>query len=278
MKKWGIITDSSCDLTIENSENSQIHFANVPFKMNIGTREYIDNDELKLGAMIDDMETAPEICRTSCPAPASWLEHYEQCNYNIAIAISSRLSGSYASACAAKQMFLEMHPEKEVFVLDSASAGSALSMCLEKAKELIESGADFTDAVTKLKEYKNSLHTIFALCSFKNLVKNGRMSRFSGFIAGTLGIWGIGVAKEGEIAVKSKVRGPARVLNAFIDDMTENGFTGGRVTITHCQNEDLAQKLKARVLDKWSNSDITILPAKGLCSFYAERRGLIVAY
>lgn len=39
-------------------------------------------------------------------------------------------------------------------------------------------------------------HIVFALSSFDNLIKNGRVSRITGFLAGKLGFWGIGIGSE----------------------------------------------------------------------------------
>ena len=46
----------------------------------------------------------------------------------------------------------------------------------------------------------------------------------------------------------------------------------------HGLRRDLAEKLRERVLEVWSNAKITVLKTRGLDSFYAERGGLIVAY
>ena len=101
----------------------------------------------------------------------------------------------------------------------------------------------------------------------------------AGFIAGKLGIWGIGIASpEGTIQVKSKLRGMKRVLGAFIEDMKENGFQGGRVIISHCQNLELADLLREKILENWNSAKVSILSTGGLCSYYAERKGMIVGY
>ena len=47
---------------------------------------------------------------------------------------------------------------------------------------------------------------------------------------------------------------------------------------SHCDNLALAQTLKNSILDIWENTSIEILPTRGLCSYYAERGGLIVSY
>ena len=176
-------------------------------------------------------------------------------------------------------MILEKYPDKKIFVFDSRSAGSVLAMYVEKVMEWIEQGIAFKVVVEKLQEYAKWKHTIFALASFGNLVKNGRISKFSGFIAGKLGIWGIGTAsEEGTIVVKGKTRGNSRIIDHFIDDMKEHGFQDDCVVISHCQNRELACALREKILKRWANAKVKILPTGGLCSYYAERKGLIVGY
>ena len=60
--------------------------------------------------------------------------------------------------------------------------------------------------------------------------------------------------------------------------MRERGFSGGNVAISHCDNHAVAQALKESILSAWADSLIEILPTRGLCSYYAERGGLIVGF
>ena len=277
--KWRIITDSSCDLNVNESISDCVELDEVPFTLTIDGKDYVDTVDLDVPGMVDDMEACAQASRSSCPAPGAWYEKFKLADHIIAITISHNLSGSYNSAMTAREMILEKHPEKKIFVLDSLSAGSVLAMYARKAAELIENGLHFEDIVNRLKSYAADRHTVFALASFNNLVKNGRVSKLSGFIAGKLGIWGIGIASpEGTIQVKNKLRGVQRVLNSFIEDMKENGFCGGDVVISHCQNSELAGKLKEKILEHWAATHVSILPTGGLCSYYAERKGMIVGY
>ena len=105
------------------------------------------------------------------------------------------------------------------------------------------------------------------------------MTKFTGFVAKKLGMWGVGIGnEEGRIVMKGKTRGASRVINAIIEDMRERGFRCREIVISHCHNPALAEKLRERVLELWSNAKVTILKTRGLDSFYAERGGLIVAY
>lgn len=48
--------------------------------------------------------------------------------------------------------------------------------------------------------------------------------------------------------------------------------------IDHCENEADAEKLKELLLAEYPEAEITIRPMRGLCSFYAERGGLMVGF
>ena len=277
MEHWRIVTDSSCDYLPEGPLPAPV--AKVPFTITIGGRAYVDAPGIDVGAMLSDMEGCPEQSRTACPSPGAWYAEFEKAERVIAITISARLSGSYASAMAARALCLEQNPEKQIFVLDSRSAGSALALYVEKALALIGRGGDFDAVADQLQAYARQRHTIFALSSFGNLVKSGRIGKAAGFIAKKLGIWGIGDGgPEGEIRMRQKTRGAAQVLRSFLENMHADGFSGGEVVISHCQNPELAARLRDKILERWQTAKVRILSTGGLCSYYAERQGLILAY
>ena len=276
--KWNIVTDSSCDLKQFAPEDERIAFSSVPFVIRAGDQEFIDDEQLDTEGMVNALGEIKEAGRTSCPAPETWVEKFKAAGSVVAVTISSNLSGSYNSACLAKNMILEKDPTRKIAIIDSKSAGPELAMIVRKLHALIDENLSFEDIVEKLNRFADQTQTIFALTSFDNLVKNGRVSRIAGFVAGKLGMCGIGVANDGRIDVRSKVRGTQKALRAIIDDMKTNAFTHGPVLISHCLNEELALRLKALIHENWADSEVEIMPTRGLCSFYAEKGGLIVAY
>ncbi len=276
--KWNIVTDSSCDMKQFAPDDERVSFSSVPFVIRAGDREFIDDEQLNTEEMVEALSEIREAGRTSCPSPETWLEKFKAAGSIIAVTISSNLSGSFNSACLARDMILEKEPERNIAVIDSKSAGPELTMIVRKLHSLMDEKLSFDEIVEKLNRFADRTQTIFALTSFDNLVKNGRVSRIAGFVAGKLGMCGIGVANDGRIDVKSKVRGTQKALKAIIDDMKANAFEGGQVIISHCLNEELALKLKALICKNWVGSEVDIMPTRGLCSFYAEKGGMIVAY
>lgn len=279
MMNWNLVADSSCDLFAQDLTCDALNFATVPFSIRVGSEEIIDHEGLDIRSLVAKMEASPKATSTACPNPYDWAEQFRQAKHSLALTISANLSGSFNSACAGRDLLLAEDKNHLVHVINSRSTGPALALCLMHTAELIKTGLNPEQIFEKSQQFLDGTKTVFALCSFDNLVKNGRMSRISGFVARKLGMWGVGVASpEGTIAMKGKSRGTANVLNMILEDMQQRGFTGGEVAISHCFNPEMAQKLKESISEHWHNAKITVLKTRGLDSVYAEKGGLIISY
>ena len=276
---WNIVADSSCDLRKADIECSAVGFDTVPFIFKIGDAEYVDEENLDTMTLIEAMESCSTASSSACPSPHAWEELFMKAENTIAITISGNLSGSLNSALLAKENVLADHPEKKIAVLDSCSTGPECAMCIRKIAEWIKEGLDFETIVARGEEFLKNTRTCFALSSFDNLVKNGRMSRIAGFMAKALGMWGIGIASDiGTIVIRGKARGNVKALALITNIMKEYDFSGGTVTISHCCNLPMAEMLKTSILSQWPNTNVDFLETRGLDSYYAERGGLIVAF
>jgi DegV family protein with EDD domain len=277
--KWNIVSDSSCDLTDIPERLQEVTYSSVPFTISVGRTDYVDDENLDVAELIKAMENCPEASHTSCPSPGAWYEQFSRAEQSIAVTISSQLSGSYNSAQAAKDIISEEQPEKKVYVLDSHAAGAELVLIVKKIHHLVSCQVNFEDVVTLAQEYADKTHVLFALSSFENLVKKGRMSRISGFIAGKLGMWAIGLGSdEGKIEMRHKTRGTGKMLSLLIEEMQHRGFSGDPVVISHCQNAEAAETLREKINAIWKTAEVSTMPTRGLCSYYAEKGGLIIAF
>ncbi len=276
---WHLVSDTASDLYgLEGCEN-KIDFATIPFTIRIGDQEYIDDENMSVSAMLEANETHAELAQTACPSPEDWMERFGAEGPVISFTISSALSGSYNSACTARNMVLEEQPEREIAVIDSKATGPEQAMLIWRARDLILKGLSFAEIIEDLNESARKIHTVFALHSYHNLVKAGRVSRLIGFIAGHLGFWGIGVGTdEGEIGIRGKARGTRGMVRFLVEEITKIGVAGKEIVISHCQNEQDALALKAALEQALQQVKVIVQPTRGLDSFYAERCGLIVGY
>ena len=275
MIKFKIVTDSSADLRTLDG----IPFESAPLKVITDEREYIDNADLDVNSMLADLKAYKGRSRSSCPSSGEYFEAFSDAENVFCITITSGLSGSFNAANVAAKQFKETYPERNIHVIDSLSTGAENALLAEKLRELILEGKDFETIKAEITKYHNHTRLIFALESMHNLANNGRISQLTAKMAGMLGIRAIGRASEaGTLEMICKSRGPLSAANDIVSNMIGDGFNGGKVRIHHANNESSALLLRDRIIDSFPEAHIDILPAGGLCSFYAEQGGLLVGF
>ncbi len=270
-----IVADSSSDvLTLKT-----VPFASAPLKIITTQKEYTDDAALDVEQMANDLFTYNDKSRSACPGIGDWLDAFGDAQYVFCVTITSGLSGSYNSAETAKREYEDAHPGRRVFVIDSLSAGPELRLIIEKLQELIIAEKGFEEICTAIKQYQEHTGLIFSLESVRNLANNGRVSHLIAGAVGILGIRIIGRASvKGELEQLHKCRGEKKALPMLLKLLHEHHYNGKKLRIGHCLNETAALKLKDMILADYPSADIELHPLRGLCSFYAEKGGILVGF
>ena len=275
MRKVKIVADSSANLMGLKT----VPFDVAPLKIITAEREFVDNRELDLEEMINFFKSYKGRSQTSCPNPEDWLTAFGDAEDVFCVTITSGLSGSYNAACIAKDMYESEHPGRRVFVIDSLSAGPELTLIVEKLEEMILAGETYEEICSYILEYQKKTGLLFMLESLNNFAANGRVSPAVAKIAGVLGIRIVGKASdEGTLAPTDKCRGETKSLSAILKHLKENGLKTGKVQLAHCMNEAAANTLKSMIQAELPEVTVNIGINLGLCSFYAEKGGLLVGY
>ena len=279
---YNIVCDSSCDLQSAVLQPGRVSLEAVPLRITVGEREFTDNAALSIPMLLAEMAAEKSASGTACPSPAAFARAFETADCSICFTISSNLSGTYNAAVMGRNMMLEEHPEKKVCVIDSKSTSGAMVLLVRKAQVLLEAEdePDFDAVCDQLRTYQASLRTVFTLECFDNLIKNGRMRPLVGNLLHTLGIHVIADATpQGTIHVCGKARGEAKTYQAVVEHMRNSkDCTGAEVVLSHCENLTGALRLKEQILAALPVKSVDILPCRGLTSFYAMEKGLIVGY
>ena len=279
---WNIVSDSSCDLRVSGFASETVLFETVPLRLQVGSREFIDNDALDIRDLLTAMDAEKTASSTACPSPAAFARAFEKGDKTVCFTISSNLSGTYNAAVMGREMVLEEHPEKEVCIIDSKATAGAMVLLIRKAKELMEAdtAGDFEAICDQLRMYQASLRTCFTLENFDNLIKNGRMRPLVGTLLHSLGIHVIADATpQGTIHVADKARGEAKTYKAITQLMgASKDCAGAQVVISHCENLAGALKLKEQIVKELPVKGVDIISCRGLTTFYAMEKGLIVGY
>ncbi len=275
MRKIKIVSDSTCDLF----ELKHVDFAYAPMKIITAEKEFVDNENLDVAAMADYLYGYKGKSKSSCPNTSDWIEAFGDADDIFCLSITSALSGSYNSACVAKQIYEAENEGKRVFVIDTLSAGPEITLIIEKLEECIVRGMAFEEICDLITEYKKKTGLLFMLKSLKTFANNGRVSPVVAKIVGIAGICIVGKASnEGTLEPLHKCRGERKSLEALTSELEKEGFCSGKISIGHCQNESGAESLKELLLRKFADAKIEIHRLRGLCSFYAEKGGVLVGF
>ncbi len=275
MKNRKIVADSSANLL----ELETAAFASAAMKVVTSEQDFVDDAALNVDDMLRYFDRYKGRSQTSCPNTGDWLEAFGDADEVFCVTITSGLSGSYNSACAAKELYEAENPGKRVFVIDSLSAGPELTLIAQKLEELILRDLPYEDICREIQAYQQKTGLFFILESLKNFAANGRVSPAVAKIAGVLGIRIVGKASDaGTLEPTDKCRGEAKSLDTLLLRLKEQGLSRGRVSIAHCNNEAAANKLKDMIQAQLPQVAVKIGVNRGLCSYYAEKGGLLVGF
>lgn len=278
--KYGIVVDSGCDLTSLNPEVAhKIDFTRAALKLDVGDKEFIDDFNLNIEEFMKEMYAYKGKTGSAAPSPGDFLHAFEKSEYVFAITITGALSGTYASAQSAAEMFKEQYPDRKIHLIDSKSAGPEITLIVKKLTEYMTQDMSFEEIVQSIENYRKHTHLLFVLKSLDNLVKNGRISKLQGSMAGILGIKTLGTATdEGTLDLLQKCRGKMTAYDKAIEEMFSRGYSGGKVIIAHSFASDVAEYMASKIKSQFSNCDIEIMRTSGLCSYYAEQGGILISF
>ena len=217
MEKIKIITDSTADLSKEIYDKYDIDV--LPLLISFGEDTYLDGVEITPDKLFERIKKENVLPTTAQVTPNRFMEVYKKYldeGYKIiSIHISSAMSGTYQSACIAKEML----ESDDIIVIDSQNVTAALGILVLKAAILKENNYDYNKIAEAIEECKKKVNLSVCFESLEYLARGGRISKTAGIVGGVLGIRLILEIKEGLMSVKDKVRGNKKALKKIISDL-----------------------------------------------------------
>ena len=220
MEKIKIVTDSCLDMPENFIKQNDIDV--LPVLINFGEESYLDTVDITVPEMQKRIENEDIFPTTAQITPTRFEECFRKYlneGYKvIAIIMSANMSGTYQSACLAKNMI----ESDDIVIIDSQLITSALGLLTLEACRLRDEGLSIFEIEKELNETKNKIKTSFAFESLDNLVKGGRLSKAAATIGTALGLRLILEIKNGVMSIKDKLRGNKKLVKKIISDY-ENG-------------------------------------------------------
>ncbi len=252
MEKIKIITDSTADLPKEVYEKYDIEV--LPLLINFGEESYLDGVEITPEVLFERIEKEGSLPTTAQVTPTRFMDMYKKYlneGYKIiSIHISSAMSGTYQSACIAKDTL----ESEGIFVIDSQNVTAALGMLVLKAAVLKEKGYGVKEIAEELEKVKLNIKSSILFESLDNLVRGGRISKTAGIVGSMLGIKLILEIKDGLMSVKDKIRGSKKAIKKIISDLESKELDPDLpVLLIHVKNVEVKNALEDYLTEKKVN-------------------------
>lgn len=243
MEKIKIITDSTLDIPVDLIREKDIEV--LPLLINFGEESYLDGVEINTKEMLERIDREDALPMTAQVTPNRFEEvfrRYLDEGYKIVtLVLSSDMSGTYQSACIAKDMV----ESDDIVVIDSRNVTSGLGLLVLKACEFRDNGNNIFEIEEKIKALTSKIRSSLCFESLENLVRGGRLSKTAGTIGSVLGLRLILEIKDGNMAVKDKVRGSKKALKKIISDFENaNVDYSCPIILDEIYNEEIFNGLK----------------------------------
>lgn len=245
----GIVTDSTCDLNQEIIEKYGIEV--IPLSVHFGEDEFQDGVDIKPDSFFKKLKQRQELPHTSRPAPALFIEKYQEMlkKYDqlLSIHVSAALSGTFESAkLAAREV------DDKVTVIDSATISLGLGMLTVLAAKLTEKDVKIDEIIETLKQAKNKLHLYFTVKDLTYMEKGGRIGKASSFLGSIFSINPvISISTEtGKVKPIAKVRGQHRAQDKIIELVREKVENDRNVWLgfAHGKREEELEDTKIKLI------------------------------
>lgn len=215
-----IIIDSAAD--IDAQEAKQMGVCLIPMEIQFGTEDYLDGVTLSATQFYEKLVTSNVLPKTSQVNPFRFEEAYEKIvgegDEAVVITISSRLSGTYASACTAAQKY-----KGKIFVVDSMNACTGERLLCQYALRLLANGMGAEALANALDEVKSKIFVMAAVGTLEYLKKGGRISSAVAIAGGLLSIKPIVALVDGEVKMVSKAMGMKKAYQGLARIVQDKG-------------------------------------------------------
>ncbi|MCI8773102.1 MAG: DegV family protein [Lachnospiraceae bacterium] len=259
MTNYYLSCSSTADLSKERFEQRDIHY--ICFHFELAGKEYLDDmgesvpPETLYRRMSEGADT-----KTSQITIGEYEEYFEtmlQSGKDILhLTLSSGISGTYNSACVARDILAEKYPDRKIYVVDSLAASSGYGLLMETLADMRDSGMELDALHDWAEENKLRLQHWFFSTDLTFYIKGGRISKASGFIGTVLSICPLlNVNFEGRLIPREKIRTKKKVIERIVEQMEENAQDGtdyaGKCFISQSACMEDAQAVTARIEERF---------------------------
>ena len=259
MAEYYLSCSSTADLSKERFEQRNIRY--ICFHFELAGRDYLDDlgqsvpPETLYRRMSEGADT-----KTSQITIGEYEEYFETMLKEgkdvLHLTLSSGISGTYNSACIARDELSVKYPERKIYVVDSLAASSGYGLLMETLADMRDSGMELDVLHDWVNENRLRLQHWFFSTDLTFYIRGGRISKTSGFIGSVLSICPLfNVDFEGRLIPREQIRTKKKVIERIVEQMEANAQDGtayaGKCFISQSACMEDAQAVAALIEERF---------------------------
>lgn len=270
MSEYVLSCCSTADLSKEHFEQRNIRY--ICFHFELGGVDYLDDlgESVPPDTMYKRMSEGAST-KTSQISLGEYEDYFEEMlkagQDILHLCLSSGISGTYNSACLARDDLMEKYPERKIYIVDSLAASSGFGLLMDKLADLRDSGMGIDELYEWTQENKLRLQHWFFSTDLTFYIRGGRISKTSGFIGSVLNICPLlNVDFEGRLIPREKIRTKRKVIARIVEQMeahVQDGFDySGKCFISQSACIEDAKAVAALIEERFPklNGNVEIFP------------------
>ena len=210
-----IVTDGATDMPPEWEKELEIPI--IPVNIIFGDRTYLQYVDLDNEGFYRLVEESGKIPKTSQPSPHQFVEFYKSIaqpgDEIISIHVTSRLSGTYASAVAAAE---EVRGLFTVHPVDSRVGSAGVGLMCREARRMERAGHSAVEITGYLEEVRERVRLYLTLDTLDYARMSGRVGTLQAALASALNVKPIVELRDGRIDMTERVRTRKGALQRLI--------------------------------------------------------------
>ncbi|MGL5647276.1 MAG: DegV family protein [Clostridium sp.] len=257
MRKIAILTDSSCDLSLETIEEHNINM--LPIRIIYKDKEVLDKITITSKELYSNLKN--EVPKTSLPDldnTEKVLDKLIEEGYTdvMVVCVSTKLSGTLNSI----RLVCEEKSKLEFHYLDTKTLGYPEGVIVLEVDRLLKEGKTPEEIVDGFEEIKKRVHGFITFDTLEYLKKGGRIGKVAGTIGEILNLKPvISSDEDGELYTYAKTRGRKKAISKIRDILNEYLEKGKcRVWILSGAADEEAKELLEKVKDNENITNISL--------------------
>jgi DegV family protein with EDD domain len=221
-----IVTDSTADIPLDQAKASGITV--VPLTVFFGDEAYLDGVELDSVSFYNKLQASKDLPRTSQPSPAAFQEAYirlinEGADAILAVHLSSKLSGTYQSACTARDTLPDTVKKVPIEIIDSLNISIAMSRSIIRAAQEAREGLSLPEIKAHLLDELARTRILCVLDTLEYVRRGGRIGGARAFLGNMLSVKPIISLKDGEVIAVEQPRTRSKAYARVVELVQEMG-------------------------------------------------------